>query len=182
MKEANAIGTAWLRAGLLSNSQRSAVRELLQRFTDVRLRIYAAADDSALVAEGLRECAEIESELWQHAEVSVRETPNVITATFITTLNQLIDTDAERIAAARSQMPAGVWIVLIVVAALGSWTSAYAAGCDGIRSPFTRLLLPLRIGLVILLVFDLTHERRGIIGISQQPLIDLHGLFRTKSP
>ena len=95
------------------------------------------------------------------------------------TLNQLIDTDAERVAAARNQIPAGVWLILIAVAGISCWTSAYAAGCDGVRSTFTSVLLPLTVILVLLLIFDLTHERQGIIGISQQPLVDLQTLFRS---
>ena len=180
VKEANAIGTTWLRAGLLPEPRRREVKRLLQRFVDVRLRTYAAADDSIQVAEGLRLCGEIESQVWRHAEDSAKDAPNVITVAFITTLNHLIDTDAERIAAARNQVPAGVWMILVVVAAVGCWTSAYAAGCAQVRSAFTSVLLPLIISMVMLLIFDLTHERRGTIGISQQPLIDLQGLFRSE--
>jgi len=72
-----------------------------------------------------------------------------------------------------------VWLILIAVARTSCWTSAYAAGYDGVRSIFTTALLPLTISLVLLLVFDLTHERQGIIGISQQPLVDLQTLFRS---
>ena len=182
VKEANAIGTTWLRAGLLPAPRPREVKQLLERFADVRLRTYAAADDSVRVAEGLRLCAEIESRLWHHAEESAKEAPNAIVATFIATLNQLIDTDAERIAAARNQVPVGVWAVLLAVALVGCWTSAYTAGSHKVRSPFTSVLLPLLVSMVILLIFDLTHERRGIIGISQQPLIDLQKIFRAEPP
>lgn len=57
-----------------------------------------------------------ESKLWQYAEASATEAPTAVTAIFIATLNQLIDTDAERVAAARNQIPAGVWLILITVA------------------------------------------------------------------
>ena len=181
VKEANAVGTTWLRAGLLPEPHRRETKRLLQRFVDVRLETYAAADDAVRVAEGLRLCAEIEWRLWRHAEESAKEAPNVIAVTFLTTLNQLIDTDVERIAAARNQVPAGVSVVLIVVAGLGCWISAYAAGDNKIRSALTSVLLPLLVSLVILLIFDLTWERRGVIGISQKPLIDLQELFRAES-
>jgi hypothetical protein len=179
VKEANAIGTTWLRAGLLPETHRAEVRQLLSSYVDVRLLTQAAGLDSVQLVEGLRRSAEIESKLWEHADASAKEAPTVLTATFITTLNQLIDTDAERVAAARNQIPAGVWLILTVVAGISCWTTAYAAGCDGVRSLFTSVLLPLTIILVLLLIFDLTHERQGIVGISQQPLIDLQALFRS---
>jgi hypothetical protein len=94
-------------------------------------------------------------------------------------VNELIDTDAERVAAARNQIPAGVWLILIAIAGVSCWTSAYSAGYDGVRSVFTSVLFPLTVVLVLLLIFDLTHERQGIIGISQQPLVNLQTLFRS---
>jgi hypothetical protein len=179
VKEANAIGATWLRAGLLPETRRDEARRLLSDFVDVRLRTHTLARDPIQLVEGLRRSAEIESKLWQHAEASAREAPTAVTATFIATLNQLIDTDAERVAAARNQIPAGVWLILTAVAGTSCWTSAYAAGHDGVRSIFTSVLLPLTVILVLLLIFDLTHERQGIIGISQQPLVDLQTLFRS---
>ena len=179
VKEANAIETAWLRAGLLPEARRDEARRLLSDFVDVRLRTHALARDPIQLVEGLRRSAEIESKLWQHAEASASEAPTAVTATFIAALNQLIDTDAERVAATRNQIPAGVWLVLIAVAGISCWTCAYAAGYDGVRTIFTNGLLPLTVSLVLLLILDLTHERQGIIGISQQPLVDLQTLFRS---
>jgi hypothetical protein len=181
VKEANAIGTTWLRAGLLPEASREEVKRLLSSLVDVRLRTHAAARDQRQLVEGQQHIAEIESTLWQHAEASAREAPTAVTATFIAALNQLIDTDAERVAAARNQIPAGVWLILALVAGMSCWMSAYAAGYDSIRSAFTNLLLPLTISMVFLLIFDLTNERQGIIGISQQPLIDVQGVFRAQS-
>jgi hypothetical protein len=179
VKEANAIATTWLRAGLLPEAHRDEARRLLSDFVDVRLRAHTLARNPMQLIEGLRRSAEIESKLWQHAEASASEAPTAVTATFIATVNQLIDTDAERVAAARTQIPAGVWLILTAVAGISCWTSSYAAGYDGVRSFFTSALLPLTVVLVLLLIFDLTHERQGIIGISQQPLVDLQTLFRS---
>ena len=78
-----------------------------------------------------------------------------------------------------SMAPFGVWLILTAVAGISCWTSAYAAGYDGVRSIFTSVLLPLTVSLVLVLIFDLTHERQGIIGISQQPLVDLQSVFRS---
>jgi hypothetical protein len=39
-------------------------------------------------------------------------------------LNEMIDTDAERIAAGRNQIPTGVWVLLIIVAGSGCFTTS----------------------------------------------------------
>lgn len=181
VKEANAIGTTWLRASLLPEAHRQAVRDLLGEYVDVRLRTQAAIGDQPVVAEGLRRSAEIQSRVWQHADAAAREAPSAITATFVTTLNDLIDTDAERTAASRNHIPAGVLVILVVVAAVGCSISAYASGSYGVRSSFTSALLPLLISIVFLLIFDLTHERQGFIAVSQQPMIDLQRSIRPGS-
>lgn len=173
VKEANVIGTTWLRGGLLPEAHRQPVRDLVRDYVDLRVRSHVALRDPALMAEGIRRSQEIQSKLWEHAEAAAVEAPNDITATFVATLNDMIDTDAERVAASRTRIPAGVWLILVVVAAVGCWTSAYSAGAAGVRSPLTSMLLPLLITVVILLIFDLTNERRGIIDVSQQPLMDL---------
>jgi hypothetical protein len=179
VKEANAIGTTWLRAGLLPEAQRAPVRDLLHRYINVRLKYEPLIREPAQLAEGLRLSGELQKALWQHAETAAA-TPTPVTATFITALNEVIDTDAERIAAARNQIPAGVWVILIIVAGFGCFTTSYGSGAHGARSIFTNLFLPVLITTVVTLIFDLTHTRQGIIGISQQPLIDLQSSIQPK--
>ena len=179
LKEANAVGTAWLRAGLLPEAQRTAAKELFRRFVETRLKFQKVSDDPAQLAEGLRLSAEIENQLWQHAETAAKAAPTPITATFINALNEMIDTDAERIDASRNRIPEAVWLLLVLVAASGCLTSAYGSGAQGARSGFTSALLPLLITIVIIFIFELLHTHQGIVSISQQPLLDLLGSMRT---
>lgn len=173
LKEANTIGTTWLRAGLLPEAQRAPVKDLLRRFVAARVKTHSASDDPVQLAEGLRQSAEIENALWQHAETAAQSAPTPITATFIVTLNEMIDTDAERVAASRNTIPAAVWMLLIIVAAFGCLTSAYGSGSQGVRSAFTSIFLPVLITVVIILIFDLMHTHQGVVEISQRPMLDL---------
>ncbi len=173
LKEANTIGTTWLRASLLSEAQRAPVKDLLRRYVDVRIELQKQSENSARVAEGLREGADIQSALWKHAETAAAAAPTPITATFITTLNEMIDTDSERVTAARNPIPGEVWVLLILVAAAGCLLSAYGAGANGARSAFACLFLPLLITIVIMLVFDLMHTHQGMISVNQHPMLDL---------
>jgi len=173
LKEANAVGTTWLRASLLPEAHRAPVRDLLRRFVEVRLKYAPVADDPAMLAEAMRLCATIENELWQHAEAAGKEAPTAISATFIVTLNEMIDTDAERIAAGRNRIPDGVVFLLISVAGFGCLVSAYASGAQGVRSGFADVALPLLITVVCVMIFDISNSQQGLIGVSQQPMFDL---------
>jgi hypothetical protein len=181
LKEANAIGTTFLRAGLLPEASRAPVKELLLRYLDMRIQYYYLAGDREKLLEGIRRSTEIENALWGHVETAAVEAPTPITATFILSLNEMIDTDAERIATFYNRIPLGVWLLLYIVAGFGCFTTGYTGGTRGARSAFNSALVPMLIAVVILLIFDLMHARQGIIGISQQPLSDLRASLSNTS-
>lgn len=182
VKQANAIRTTYLRASLLPETHQASIRDLLRRCIDVRLKYQPAAGDSARVAEGVRLRAALEAELWEHAAAAAKEAPTPITATFIAALNEIIETDAERLTAARTTIPGGVWLLLVLVAAVGCFTTTYNAGAQGARTILGGILLPLLITVVIILIFDLAHPRQGLIHTSQQPLIELQQLLQVTQP
>ena len=173
VKEANAIGTTYLRSSLLPAVHQAPVRELLRRYVDVRVTYSPLVDDPAKLSEALRLSTEIQTELWRHTNESADEKPTAITATFVEALNATIDVDAERVAAMRADIPGGVWFLLLMVAAFGCVTTNYHGGADGVRSKLASLFLPLLIAVVIILIFDISHSRVGLIRVSQQSLIDL---------
>ena len=130
-------------------------------------------NDPAKLAEGLHRPQTSQNALWAHAEAAARESPTAIVASFINALNVMIDTEAKRVSAGRNHIPAGVWVLVVLVASFGCYTSAYGSGAEGARSNFTSFFLPLLLTFVIALVFDIDHALQGVIGVSQQPLLEL---------
>ena len=179
LKEANAVGTTWLRAGLLPEAHQAPVKDLLRRFAELRLKYAPMVNNPKMVAEAMQLGGAIENELWQHAEAVAKESPTPITVSFITALNEMIDTDAERISAGRNRIPDGVVVLLVGVAGFGCLVSAYGAGAQGVRSGFAEMALPLLITVVCVLIFDISDPQQGVIGISQQPMIDLQQSMQT---
>lgn len=171
--EANAIGTTYLRSSLLPDAHQAPVKELLRRYVDLRLKYWPLVDEPAKLAESMRLIGEVQAELWKHATEAAKEVPNDITAKFIEALNETIDIDAKRISALRAGIPTGVWLLLVMVAAFGCVTTSYGAGAEGARSQLGSVFLPLLITVVIILIFDLSQSRIGMIQINQQALVDL---------
>ncbi len=173
LEDANSIGTTFLRAGLLPGNHPEGVRDLLRSYVDIRLAYRTVSDDPTKFAEGLGKSAEIQKALWTHAEAAAKEAPTPITASFIAALNDMIDTDGERVAAGRNHIPPTVWVLVVIVASFGCFTSAYGSGAHGARSNFTSLFLPLLLTIVVGLIFDIDHALQGVIGVSQQPMLEL---------
>jgi hypothetical protein len=173
VKEANAIGTTYLRASFLPDAHKTTIENLLRHYVDVRLDFYDAGGDRVKIAAAEQAAAQIQHELWTQTVAAGKEAPTPITATFINTLNETIDLDATRLNALRSHVPGAVWLLLLIVAGAGCFASGYNAGTSGERTGFSDALLPLLIAVVITLIADFDRPRHGLIGISQQPLLDL---------
>jgi hypothetical protein len=173
LQEANSIGTTFLRASLLPETQQASVQDLLRRYVNVRLDFYKAGNDVAKQDDAEQGAAEIQRKLWAHAVQASKESPSPIVATFINSLNETIDLDATRLHAFRTRVPGPVWLLVLAVAIGGCCATGYGAGSSGARSSFSNAALPLLIAVVITLIADIGGPHGGLIRINQQPLLDL---------
>lgn len=173
VEEANSIGTTWLRADFLSDAHRAAVRNLLRDYTKTRIDGFSHDPQSAGMKKIRSDVARSHQSLWKHAAAAVQENPSPAVVSFVTSLNETIDLDTSRMAASRNHVPSAVWLLLIVVSGCGAWSSGYVCGSGGIRSVFSQWIFPLLIGVVITLISDIDRPTRGMVGISQKPLMEL---------
>lgn len=92
-----------------------------------------------------------------------------------TQLNQLVSVRRERMAASRAGIPPVLWIVALVGSAL---TIAYASAF--VSSRYASLMISgtsLTIGLLFLFLLSVEYPFRSSNGVSNQPLVELLGLF-----
>jgi hypothetical protein len=171
LDETNAIGTAYLRAGLLPEPHRAEVRRLLREYVDVRL----AAVQAGAIEAGIRRTNELHGRLWSEAVAAAEKDPrSVPSGLFVQALNEVIDLHAKRLMLAlRNRIPAPVWAVLFAVAVLSFGAMGYHEGLTGTsRSPAV-LAIALTFAAVIWLVADLDRPQQGLLRVSQQPMIEL---------
>lgn len=180
--EANSIGTTWLRADFLPQAHAAEVRKLLRGYAGLKVSEFDHDPDSPGMNRLRGEITATHKALWANASAACAESPSPITASFVTSLNETIDLDSSRMAAARNHVPGAVWLLLMVVAGCGAWTSGYGSGAGGFRSVFSQWIFPLLIGVVITLISDIDRPRRGMIGISRKPLIELLESLKTETP
>jgi hypothetical protein len=149
---------------------------------EVRLDFYHAGEDKARQAAAEQAAAQIQRDLWTHAVAAGKAAPTPLITSFISALNDTIDLDATRMNALRTHVPGAVWLLVLAVAASGCCASGYGAGASGARSAFTNAVLPLLIAVAITFIADLDRPRGGLIGISQQPLLDLKLSLQSSQP
>jgi hypothetical protein len=168
--EANAISTTYLRAGYLPEADANATRELLRAYTPLRVNV----DDPVQLLANFQRSEAIHTQLWAIAERLAREQSSDVLATYIESLNELIDLHTTRVTAlVHGRVPQTIILLLIGGAALSLGMVGYSAGLTGRRSPLTAVVLVIALSAVLVLVLDLDRPRNGFLQVSQQPIIDL---------
>ncbi|MEP2775815.1 MAG: hypothetical protein ABJQ29_05060 [Luteolibacter sp.] len=173
VEEANAIGTTWLRADFVGEQKAKQVHTLLRHYSELRIDAYGNAKGEENFLPLKEQAVGIQQKLWNIAREAAEESPNPVTMGFVNSVNETIDIQSRRLAARRDHVPGAVWLLLFSVAGCGAWSSGYGSGSNGHRSIFSQFVFPVLIGVVITLISDIDRPREGIIGVSQQPLVEL---------
>jgi hypothetical protein len=169
--EANAVGTAYLRAGFLGEPDRTSSRDLLREYVEVRL---AAAADPAVLESAVTRSEEIHGELWSIVEDNVSKgQESDIMALFVDSINEVIDVHSLRLAAVDLRLPRLLGMVLYAATLLSFLLVGVASSADGKRDPVAILLFALALVAVLMIVVDLDRPQQGILTVSQTALSDL---------
>jgi hypothetical protein len=178
--EANAVGTAYLRAGFLGEPDQTSMRDLLREYVEVRL---AAAADLTQFESVMTRSEEIHGQLWSIVEDNVRQgEESDIMALFVASINEVIDVHTLRLAAFELRLPRVLGMVLYAATVLSFLMVGVASSSDGKRDPFTILLFALAYVAVLMILVDLDRPQQGLLTVSQTALSDLLQLMTTPVP
>jgi len=169
--EANAVGTAYLRAGFLDEPDLTKSRDLLREYVQIRL---AAASDLAQLEITLKRSGEIHDELWAIVEDNIRQgNESDIMALYVESVNEVIDVHALRLAAVNLRLPRLVGILVYSAMLLSFLLVGIANSADGERDFVAMLLFSLAFVAVFMIIVDLDRPQQGLINVSQTALSDL---------
>jgi hypothetical protein len=169
--EANAIGTAYLRAALLPESQHAELNEAFKRYTDVRLEL-ARPDWYLAVSSGaLEEQSALQRQLFT-AGVAAAELDQraVTTGLYIQAVNEMIDSAGRRDAGLRNHVPETVVYVIFAACLATLGIMGYASRLSGGRSLAAVVIISAVLAAVVFIIADFDRPYRGVITVSQQPI------------
>lgn len=179
IKEANAIGTTWLRGQMLGPARDSAVTALLRRYVDIRVSVAVHEPEDEELAGAIRASHAIHDSLWQVArEVAAQDQRMAVISLFTTTLNDMIDVDGERLAAYQQRVPAAILWGLLLTSWFTLGLGGYVTGLGGARQRWLNLSVTILFALFIGLIADLDRPRGGYIQTPYQSLSDLQAAMR----
>ena len=170
LEEANAIGTAYLRADLIDSQYGSEVKSLLRKYVDIRLQATSGGDINAAITRSV----EIHKKLWAQVSEAANDNPNTNTLLAIQSINTVIDMHERRVTAAlRDQIPVSIWIALALIVALTMMTMGTQVGFTGKRRLVAVVPMVLAFAVLVTLVADLNRPQGGLITVGQQSMTGL---------
>ena len=176
--EANAIGTAYLRAQLLDEPHRSRLSHLLVAYTANRIELANAGGDSRML---LARNDQLLTDLWTAIRAS-RESAlaHGVTTALLMSYNEVIDLDTERKVAWDLRVPAEVGVLLIVYLAVMAAVVGHQV--DGPRGRRAATVFFVAIALSITVITDLNRPMSGHARESQKAMLMLLQSLRTQPP
>ena len=167
--EAVAIGTAYHRADLLPDPERSNVRKLLRDYIDLRLQ----AGRSAQSGGAIEQLRRLQTEIWAEVVTASRKEGRS-TLPLIESVTDVIDVHTERVLAGiRSRIPFTVWAVMYWIMAVAISAAGYQAGLAGGRRSLAAVFYALVFGAVIMMIAAADVPGSEQIRASHQALTDL---------
>ena len=171
VEEANAIGTAWLRAGFLEEQDLSAVRPLLAEYTEIRI---ATANDPSLYDAVVTRSEEIHNELWAIMEEEVRRgNDSAIMGLAVDSINDVIDVHSLRLFAFNLRLPRILGILLLLATILSFMLVGVASSADRKRDTAAMIIFALVFVAVLIVIVDLDRPQEGLLTVPQTAMTDL---------
>ena len=179
LDEANALSTAYLRAGLLPAAHKREVRSLLSQY--LKLRLSTPLEE---IPNLIRQSDQLHELLWAQAEALVKsDMDSELRSLFIASLNNVIDLHESRLTVGlRYHIPGAIWLALLMLTILSMLAIGYQVGMSGRRRLFGMPLMTLGFSLVIVMIATMDNPGDGKFHVSHQPLDDAYQMMQRRAP
>jgi small nuclear ribonucleoprotein (snRNP)-like protein len=166
LKEANAIGTAYLRLDLLPKSDRDKLRPLYKEYVQSRIDFFENYENRQLSNAKFQQGLKLQGQIWEIANASVLETknPGIITLVLGST-NEVIDVANERLQATRNRPPAIVYVLLFTLSLASAFLVGQSMSANQRRPISYMVMFCVTISTITFIILDLEYPRLGLIKI-----------------
>lgn len=174
-EEANAIGTEYVRAGLLPGDNPAKVREVLKKYLDQRLLWYVESDPGR-VGQIDQQTAKLQEQMWtlvQDAAIP-QQTPTMTLV--VSGMNDVLNRQGYSQAAWWNRIPRGAWILMVAISLCCCGLVGYGSHW---KSHWFAMILPFMIAVAFFLISDIDSPRRGVIRVAPQNLMSLANSLST---
>jgi hypothetical protein len=171
--EANAIGTEYVRVGLLPPAETAKMRELLRRYLDLRVRFYTSRRGEALQRIN-NDTAQLQNEMWSAVQARAEVQPTPTSALTVSGMNDVLNAQGYTQAAWWNRIPFEAWVLLAAIAIGCNLLVGYGAH----QRSLLLVVLPLAVSISFFLIADIESPRGGVVRVQPQNLVSLARALR----
>jgi len=169
--EANAIGTEYVRTGILPAADAARVRAQLAQYLNLRIDFYRTRDQSHLQAINA-ETAQLQTQMWSAVQTPALAQPTPVMALAVAGMNDVLNSQGYTQAAWWNRIPSAAWGLMIAIAICCNALVGYGARGTRLDSAVF-VILPLFVSIAFLLIADIDAPRGGLIHVPPQNLASL---------
>jgi hypothetical protein len=174
--EANAIGTEYVRADLLSAGDAAEVRELLKKYVDQRVLFYTTRNNERL-AKIDDDTVELQKRLWSAVLPGAAAQPTPPLALVVSGMNDVLNSQGYTQAAWWNRIPIAAWGLMATIAICCNLLIGYGAHRTDRR---IFLIVPVAVSIAFFLISDIDSPRGGTILVAPHNLQSLSQSLRTQ--
>jgi hypothetical protein len=181
IKQANAIGTSYLRTSTITEKQKQAIRKYYHEYVDILL--YKKYPEEKL-DKAIKRLDQLHILIWQQtATLPQEDIDSELRSLFTASVNDVINVAKERKTVAMVfRIPPLIWIMLFMLAALGMFSIGYQTGTHGSRRVMDFPVLAAAFALVIIMIATMDSSSPHRFRVSLQPFIDLENMMKEDIP
>ena len=169
LSEANAIGTARLRADL-AGAPGKPIAELIEEYARTRLS-YVSAIGANDEAEALTRSDRLQAEIWQRTVPVLEGMSPALASALVSSLNDMFDTSLAERYSVESRVPTQSMLVLLLGTTLAVTALGYQLGLAGRRQLVLFPILLVMLSGSMIAIIDFNRPRGGYTLIDPAPLI-----------
>ena len=169
--EANAIGTAFLRADLVADPGRTELKTALLDYARTRAVDISKISSMEEVQETVEKSFELMAKLWPTTlSILNQKPPGPVEATLVTAINEVIDWHTIRNMAVFDRLPTIVILLLFFITSAAMAVAGFNAGLSGKMSRWRMTIFAMVLVGVVSVVRDFDNPLFGFIVVSNDSI------------
>lgn len=170
VKEANALGTAYLRADALAEPQRAELKTALREYTSDRVTLLSgsAGDQVDLL---LAKVTGLHERMWRAAMSGTQDNAPLM-AIVLPPVNDVIDLHAIHLAMARRHLPLPIMAVLLMATAISVGLLGFGNGRVNRRFSLLDSVYGVVLAIALWMTIDLDYPHMGLIRVGNHSFVE----------
>jgi len=170
VQEANALGTAYLRADTIPEPQRGELKAALKEYTADRVTLLSR-EGRAQIEPLLAKVPGLHERMWRSA-IKASQGNAPLMAVILPPINEVIDMHTVHLAMARRHLPIPIMAMLLGTAALGIGLMGFGNGRMGRRFSALDSVYGVVLAIALWMTIDLDYPAVGLIRVSNVPVVE----------